>query len=80
MTLLTGAEAQLAEALAALGRFTGKVDAVLAAFEPEGTAAAEGLQKLGKWSADGGRPPPVTSEAREMVSGWPKNNIYFVCK
>ena len=34
MTLLTGAEAQLAEALAALGQLTGKVDTVLAAFKP----------------------------------------------
>ena len=44
MTLLTGAEAQLAEALAALGWLTGKVHANLAAFEPEGTAAAEELE------------------------------------
>ena len=44
MTLLTGAETQLAEALAALGWLTGKVDAVLAAFEPEGTPAAEELE------------------------------------
>ena len=42
--MLAGAEAQLAEALAALGRLTGKVDAVLATFEPEGTAAAEDLE------------------------------------
>ena len=42
--MLAGAEAQLAEALAALGRLTGKVDAVLAAFEPEGTPAAEELE------------------------------------
>ena len=42
--MLAGADAQLAEALAALGRLTGKVDAVLAAFEPEGTAAAEELE------------------------------------
>jgi hypothetical protein len=41
---LTGAEAQPAEALAALGRFTGKVDAILAAFEPEGVTAAEDLE------------------------------------
>jgi hypothetical protein len=41
---LTGAKAQLAEALAALGRFTGKVDAILAAFEPEGAAAMEDLE------------------------------------
>jgi hypothetical protein len=42
--LLTGAEVQLAEAVAALGRLTGKVNAVLATFEPEGTAAAEELE------------------------------------
>ena len=41
MIFLTGAEAQLAEVLAALGQFTGKVDAILAAFEPEGMAVAE---------------------------------------
>ena len=53
MTLLTGAEAQLAEALVALRRFTSKVDAVLAAFEPEGTAAAEDLEA--RLEAVGGR-------------------------
>ncbi|XP_039851804.1 uncharacterized protein LOC120710219 [Panicum virgatum] len=42
--VIEGAEAQLAEALAALGLLTGKVNAVLAAFEPEGTAAAEELE------------------------------------
>ena len=42
--MLAGAEAQLAEALAALGWLTGKVNAVLAAFEPKGTAAAEELE------------------------------------
>jgi hypothetical protein len=42
--LLAGAEAQLAEALTALGRLTGKVDAVLAAFELERTAAVEELE------------------------------------
>ena len=42
--MLAGAEAQLTEAVAALGRLTDKVDAVLAAFEPEGTAAAEELE------------------------------------
>ena len=42
--MLAGAEAQLAEALMALGRLTGKVNAVLAAFEPKGTAAAEELE------------------------------------
>ena len=41
--MLAGAEAQLAEALAALGRLTSKVDAIIAAFEPKGTAAAEEL-------------------------------------
>ena len=35
-----------AEAVAALGRLTGKVNAVLAAFEPEGTAAVEELEAL----------------------------------
>ena len=44
MIFLTGAEAQLAEALAALGRFTDKVGTILAAFEPEGAAAAEDLE------------------------------------
>ena len=44
MIFLTGAETQLAEVLSALGRFIGKVDAILAAFEPEGTAAAEDLE------------------------------------
>ena len=42
--MLAGTEAQLAEAVAALGWLTGKVNAVLAAFEPEGTAAAEDLE------------------------------------
>jgi hypothetical protein len=42
--LLAGAEAQLAEAVTALGRLTGKVNAILAAFEPEGTAAVEELE------------------------------------
>ena len=37
-------EAQLAEALATLGRLTGKVDAILAAFEPEGAAVSEDLE------------------------------------
>ena len=41
--MLTGAEARLAAAVAALGQLTGKVSAVLAAFEPEGTAVAEEL-------------------------------------
>ena len=41
--MLAGAETQLADVLAALGQLTGKVGAVLAAFEPEGTAAAEEL-------------------------------------
>jgi len=41
---LTWAEAQLAEALVTLERFTGKVDAILAAFEPDGAAAAEDLE------------------------------------
>jgi len=33
--MLTGAEARLLAAVAALGQLTGKVSAVLAAFEPE---------------------------------------------
>ena len=41
--MLTGAEARLLAAVAALGQLTGKVSAVLAAFEPEGTAVAEEL-------------------------------------
>ena len=44
MIFLTGAEAQLAEALVTLERFTGKVDAILTAFEPDGAAAAEDLE------------------------------------
>ena len=36
MIWLTGAVARLTEALAALGRFTGKVDAILTALELEG--------------------------------------------
>ena len=40
----TGAEAQLAAAVTALGDLTGKVSAVLAAFEPEGMAVAEELE------------------------------------
>ena len=42
--MLTGAEARLAAAVTTLGELTGKVSAVLAAFEPEGTAAAEELE------------------------------------
>ena len=42
--MLAGAEAQLAEAVTALGRLTGEVNTVLAAFEPEGTATAEELE------------------------------------
>ena len=41
--MLTGAKARLAAAVATLGQLTGKVSAILAAFEPEGTAAAEEL-------------------------------------
>ena len=44
MTLLTGAEALLAEALVALVRLTGKMDAILAAIEPEGATIAEDLE------------------------------------
>ena len=47
MICLIGVEAQLAEALAALGRFTSKVDAILAAFEPEGAAGG------GAWATGG---------------------------
>ena len=42
--MLAGAEAQLAGAVAALGRLTGKVNGILCAFEPEGTAAVEELE------------------------------------
>ena len=42
--MLTGAEARLPSAVAALGQLTGKVSAVLAAFEPEGTATVEELE------------------------------------
>ena len=41
---LTGTEARLAEALTALERFTGKVDAILATIEPDGAAAAEDME------------------------------------
>ena len=41
--MLTGAEALLAAVVVALGQLIGKVSAVLAAFEPEGMAAAEEL-------------------------------------
>ena len=44
MIFLTWAEAQLAEALVTMERFTGKVDVILAAFEPDGAAAAEDLE------------------------------------
>ena len=43
MIFLIGAKAQLVEALAALGLFTGTVDAIQAAFEPDGVAAAKDL-------------------------------------
>ena len=39
--MLTGVEARLAATVTTLGELTGKVSAVLAAFELEGTAAAE---------------------------------------
>ena len=42
--MLAGADNQLAAAVAALGQLTGKVNAVHAAFEPEGTAKAEDLE------------------------------------
>ena len=42
--MLTGAEARLAAAVTTLGELTGKVSAVLAAFEPEDTAAAGELE------------------------------------
>ena len=41
--MLTGVEARLAAVVAALGQLTGKVSTVLAAFDPEGTPAAEEL-------------------------------------
>ena len=46
--MLAGAEAQLAGAVAVLGWLTGKVNAVLTAFEPEGAAAAEELAARGR--------------------------------
>ena len=46
--MLAGAEAQLAGVVAALGWLTGKVNAVLTAFEPEGAAAAEELAARGR--------------------------------
>ena len=46
--MLVGAKAQLAEAVAALGWLTGKGNAVLTAFEPEGAAAAEELAARGR--------------------------------
>ena len=42
--MLTGVEARLAATVTTLGELTGEVSAVLAAFEPEGTAAAEELE------------------------------------
>ena len=42
--MLSGVEARLAAAVTALGELTGMVSAVLAAFEPEGTAVAEELE------------------------------------
>ena len=42
--MLASAEAQLAAAVAALGRLTGKLSTILSAFEPEGTAAGEELE------------------------------------
>ena len=42
--MLTGVEARLAAAVTALGELTGKVSAVLAAFEPKGTATAVDLE------------------------------------
>ena len=50
--MLTGAEAQLAAAVTTLGDLTGKVSAVLAAFEPEGTAVAEELQAAARRTAE----------------------------
>ena len=51
--MLTGAKARLAAAVAALGQVTGKVSAVLAAFEPEGMATVEELD--GRLEAARGR-------------------------
>ena len=51
--MLTGAKARLAAVIAALGQLTGRVSVVLAAFEPEGTAAAEELD--GRLEAARGR-------------------------
>ena len=68
MICLIGVEAQLAEALAALGRFTSKVDAILAAFEPEGTAAAEDMEV--RLEVVCGR---LESFARGAPRMWPKS-------
>ena len=48
MICLTGVEPQLVEVLATLGQLTSKADAILAAFEPEGAAAAEELAACGR--------------------------------
>ena len=47
--MLAGAKAQLAEAVVALGRLTGKVDTVLTAFEPVGDGMAPDTSDLA-WS------------------------------
>ena len=75
MIWLTGAVARLTEALAALGRFTGKVDAILTALELEGfvKSVAEdtaqytlGLVKShfpeAYWEPVGDGMPPETSD------------------
>ena len=41
---MSGVEARLAEALADMERFTGKVDAIFPAFEPDGAAVVEDLE------------------------------------
>ena len=43
--MLADVKARLTEAITALGRLTGKVDAILTTFEPEGTATAEELEE-----------------------------------
>ena len=68
--MLAGAEAQLTEAVAALGRLTDKVDAVLAAFEPEGTAAAEELEARLEVFARG-----VTEDASQYTLGLVKSHF-----
>jgi hypothetical protein len=68
--VLTGAEAWLAAAVAALGQVTGKVSAVLAAFEPEGTAAAEELDARLEAAAGGSVSLPGVSPRMRPSTPW----------